>query len=64
MSDQVFLQFLVYAIVVGGAWYHGWKQGIDTGAGRMYDYLFEKAVKRGKYKIAKFKIEDEQAPKL
>ena len=28
------------------------------------DYLFEKAVKRGKYKIAKFKIEDEQAPKL
>ena len=26
--------------------------------------IFEKAVKRGKYKIAKFKIEDEQAPKL
>ena len=40
MSDQVFLQFLIYAIVVGGAWYHGWKQGIDAGAGKMYDYLF------------------------
>ena len=46
MSDQVFLQFLVYSIVVSGAWYHGWKQGIDAGAGRMYDYLllFQMAV--------------------
>ena len=64
MSDYIVLQFLVFAGIVAGAYYHGFKIGVSEGAGKMYDYLFEKAVKRGKYKIAKFKIEDEQAPKL
>lgn len=58
MEDGQLVSFIVYALVVAGAYYHGYNHGLKVGAGRMYDYLFENAVKRGKFKFAKFKIED------
>ena len=64
MTDTLFNQLIIYAIVVIGAYYHGYKIGITAGAGKMYDFLFEKAVRKGNYKIAKFKIEDDKAPEL
>ena len=39
MSDYIVLQFLVFAGIVAGAYYHGFKIGVSEGAGNMYDYL-------------------------
>ena len=64
MSDQVFLQFLVYSIVVGGAWYHGWKQGIDTGAGNMYDYLKGRGKKGKKWTTVRLLNEPEDGAQV
>ncbi len=49
MNDMEFLTLLIYMVVVGGAWYHGFSQGIEKGAGNMYDYLYDRGTKRGKY---------------
>ena len=39
MSDYIVLQFLVFAGIVAGAYYHGFKIGVSEGAGNMYDCL-------------------------
>ena len=47
MSDYIVLQFLVFAGIVAGAYYHGFKIGVSEGAGNMYDYLKDQG-KKGK----------------
>ena len=49
MTDFQFITMIVYLGLVGGAWYHGWHLGIKAGAGNMYDYLYDRGTKRGKY---------------
>ena len=49
MNDMEFLTLLIYMVVVGGAWYHGFSQGVKQGAGNMYDYLYDRGTIRGKY---------------
>tara|TARA_B100000609_G_scaffold15640_1_gene11619 strand:- start:2143 stop:2358 length:216 start_codon:yes stop_codon:yes gene_type:complete len=49
MTDLQFISMIVYLGLVGGAWYHGWHVGIKIGAGNMYDYLYDRGTKRGKY---------------
>ena len=49
MNDAQFLTLLVYMVVVGGAWYHGFSQGVKQGAGNMYYYLYDRGTKRGNY---------------
>jgi len=49
MTDLQFITMLACSALVGGAWYHGWQVGIKLGASNMYDYLYDRGTKRGKY---------------
>ena len=59
MSDAQFLTLLVYMVVVGGAWYHGFSQGVKQGAGNMYDYLKERGKKGKKWTTVRLLNEPE-----
>ena len=60
MNDMEFLTLLIYMVVVGGAWYHGFSQGVKQGAGNMYDYLYDRGTKRGKYVHVRLESESKE----
>jgi hypothetical protein len=64
MSDYIVLQFLVFAGIVAGAYYHGFKIGVSEGAGNMYDYLKDRGKKGKKWTTVRLLNEPENGAQV